>query len=303
MQTFKCICGKEYLSTNALQSHQHHHCKLCLSEEQYAKEYAHMKQMALIQADRLHKASQLKKELIENNWISENHTCEKCGKVMLKKFGSGRFCSRYCANSRVMTTETRSKIKSTLLNNNAFIETLLSPRDMRYAVSGRYKGIFCASTWELAYLVYCLDNNINIVRCKSTFIYEYEGEKHRYLPDWYLPDTNTYVEIKGKNQFYNEKIVRIKLNALAEKNLNYIYIDDTNINFYIEYCKRHYNIVDIKNLYDGQSIKASKKHSSRTKGYTWMHKDGKNTLVNPSVLEIYLKDDWVKGKIKLYHKI
>lgn len=42
-------------------------------------------------------------------WIQEKHTCVKCGKVMTEYFGSGRFCSRACANSRAQTPEVRKK--------------------------------------------------------------------------------------------------------------------------------------------------------------------------------------------------
>jgi hypothetical protein len=43
-----------------------------------------------------------------------SYTCEKCGKVTEKKFGSGRFCSRACANTRVHSAETREKIKQSV---------------------------------------------------------------------------------------------------------------------------------------------------------------------------------------------
>ena len=34
-----------------------------------------------------------------SRWVSEKHTCEKCGKVMTEYYGSGRFCSKSCASS------------------------------------------------------------------------------------------------------------------------------------------------------------------------------------------------------------
>lgn len=40
--------------------------------------------------------------------------CEKCGKEHDGSFGSGRFCSRSCANSRVQTEEIRKKKSLTL---------------------------------------------------------------------------------------------------------------------------------------------------------------------------------------------
>lgn len=43
-------------------------------------------------------------------WIQDKHTCEKCGKVMAEYYGTGRFCSRSCANTRAHSDETKKKI-------------------------------------------------------------------------------------------------------------------------------------------------------------------------------------------------
>lgn len=43
--------------------------------------------------------------------------CEKCGKEVFDKFGSGRFCSRECANSRSHSEETKKKISDSVKNN------------------------------------------------------------------------------------------------------------------------------------------------------------------------------------------
>ena len=67
---------------------------------------------------------------------------------------------------------------------------------------GYYKGTYCQSSWELAYVIYCLDFSINFVRNNKYFPYEYEGTVHNYFPDFYHPDTDTYVEIKG---YYDSK--------------------------------------------------------------------------------------------------
>lgn len=40
--------------------------------------------------------------------------CERCGKEILSVFGSGRFCSRSCANTRKHTEEQKQKISSKL---------------------------------------------------------------------------------------------------------------------------------------------------------------------------------------------
>ena len=60
---------------------------------------------------------------------------------------------------------------------------------------GRYNGIWCDSSWELAYLIYCLEHEIRIERCKESFEYQFEGKTHKYFPDFIVE--GTYVEIKG----------------------------------------------------------------------------------------------------------
>ena len=42
------------------------------------------------------------------------YICEKCGKIVNEKFGSGRFCSRACANSRPHTEEQKQNISNGL---------------------------------------------------------------------------------------------------------------------------------------------------------------------------------------------
>jgi hypothetical protein len=43
------------------------------------------------------------------------HICERCGEIMTTKFGSGRFCSRACANARDHSEETKEKISQALI--------------------------------------------------------------------------------------------------------------------------------------------------------------------------------------------
>lgn len=60
---------------------------------------------------------------------------------------------------------------------------------------GWYKGIYCDSSWELAYLVYYLDHGKNIKRCKEHREYIFNNEKHIYIPDFVTDEG--IIEIKG----------------------------------------------------------------------------------------------------------
>lgn len=60
-----------------------------------------------------------------------------------------------------------------------------------------YNGIDLHGSWELAYAKYLDANNIKWVRNKDFFTYVFEGKQRRYTPDFYLVDTDEYIEVKG----------------------------------------------------------------------------------------------------------
>ena len=60
---------------------------------------------------------------------------------------------------------------------------------------GSYKGFWCDSSWELAFLIYSLDHDIPITRNTESFTYTFEGKTHRYYPDFKI--NGKYIEIKG----------------------------------------------------------------------------------------------------------
>jgi hypothetical protein len=62
---------------------------------------------------------------------------------------------------------------------------------------GWYKGIFCDSSWELAYVLYMLEIKQAPVRKNwEKFPYTFHGKTRYYVPDFILGD-KSYVEIKG----------------------------------------------------------------------------------------------------------
>lgn len=60
---------------------------------------------------------------------------------------------------------------------------------------GTYKGFFCDSSYELAYVIYCLDHGIDIQRNLAARTYEWEGSVKKYIPDFIV--NGEFVEIKG----------------------------------------------------------------------------------------------------------
>lgn len=60
-----------------------------------------------------------------------------------------------------------------------------------------YNGIDLHGSWELAYAKFLDANNIKWQRCNESFAYEFDGKIRKYTPDFYLIDSDEYVEIKG----------------------------------------------------------------------------------------------------------
>lgn len=60
---------------------------------------------------------------------------------------------------------------------------------------GWYSGIFCDSSWELAYILYAKDNDFSITKNTEFRTYEWKGKIRKYLPDFIV--NGRLVEIKG----------------------------------------------------------------------------------------------------------
>ncbi len=96
------------------------------------------------------------------------------------------------------TQETKEKIRQQKLALCAQQGTNLCGKGLR----GYYKGYYCQSSWELAYVIYNLEHNIVFERNKKCFKYILDGIERSYFPDFYIPATDTYIEIKG---YYDRK--------------------------------------------------------------------------------------------------
>lgn len=54
----------------------------------------------------------MNKNLQLQRWVEEKHTCERCGKVMLNKYASGRFCCSECVHKRKQSEVTKHRIQN-----------------------------------------------------------------------------------------------------------------------------------------------------------------------------------------------
>lgn len=105
---------------------------------------------------------------------------------------------------------------------------------------GWYKGIYCDSSWELAFLAYYLDHNMNIKRCEERREYFYNNEKHTYIPD-FITDEGI-IEIKG----YKTNQWKAKL----EQNPDIKVLYEEDIKPYLKYVIEKYGNNFYETLYE-----------------------------------------------------
>lgn len=112
-----------------------------------------------------------------------------------------------------------------------------------------YNGISFDSSWELAFWIYCQDNNIAIERETKAFPYVYQDKTHYYIPDFLL-NQEQFVEIKGdyfldenqnlKKVFDGQDEDKIQAKNTCMKNNNIRIISSPEINKYLDYINETY---------------------------------------------------------------
>lgn len=296
---YKCVCGRIFDHPQKFNGHKRH-CVISLEQLDKLEKIKQADSFSMAKtAETVHKNNIKRKEAELADWLAAEHKCENCGKIMTEKFGSGRFCSRSCANSHKRSNESRKKTSESLkkaalkaqysniniraknieeyyrhpvicpvcnetipydkrrnktcgLNCSAMWQSFnminrMADRNFQVARAKKYKygiynGIPCDSSWELAFLLYHLDHNYTITRCKDSFVYIVDGRSHSYFPDFIID--GTYYEIKN----YYTKAVYAKIEQFPkEKQL--IVIDKQKIGKYLEYCANKYGASFIY-LYD-----------------------------------------------------
>ena len=158
--------------------------------------------------------------------------CSVCGKMLNYNQRNNKTCGRSCSKIQQSNTMIEKFSNGTLHHTVRY----------RYKF-GTYKGVECDSSWELAFVIYCIDHNINFVRnTQDSFIYEYKHHKHRFFPDFKINED--YYEIKN----YPSELTEAKIKYFPKnKTLNVLYYE--NIKKYLDYVIAKYG-KDFYRLYD-----------------------------------------------------
>ena len=161
--------------------------------------------------------------------------CENCGKeYTFKDYKSPRYCCKDCG-----LIAKHKKLSAAAIKNK--FGGLNSETTHKSYKRGYYKGIWCDSSWELAYLLYCFGNNISVERNEEYFEYDFEGKTYKFYPDFIV--NGKLVEIKG---FYTPKNI-----AKKEQYPNIEFIDKEKIQKYLDYAISNYG-ENFTELYDSE---------------------------------------------------
>ena len=95
---------------------------------------------------------------------------------------------------------------------------------------GWIRDIFCDSSWELAYVLYCTDHNISIKRNTQKFKYHFKDLEHWYIPDFIVD--GMLIEVKGyKTPQWEAKIKAVPFVTI---------VDEISIQPYLKYAQDKY---------------------------------------------------------------
>ena len=181
------------------------------------------------------------------NTISETK-CKFCERTFTNS-SALTLHEKYCKNNpnkemrkgHPHSEETKQKLSETRKNKIASGEIKLSDKTYK-GISGIYKGIHCDSTWELAFLIFCIDHKIPIKRCNYTYKYELNGETHTYFPDFDI--NGNIVEIKN----YHTEEVDAKVKSVTDRKIVVLY--GKNLKNVFNYVENIYKTKEYWTLYD-----------------------------------------------------
>ena len=96
---------------------------------------------------------------------------------------------------------------------------------------GWYNGYWCDSSYELAYVIYCLEHNVKIERNTKGYEYYFKEKNHTYYPDFIV--NGKLMEIKN----YRSELTEAKLKCVNE-DIDILYRDT--MKPYLDYVKNKY---------------------------------------------------------------
>lgn len=233
MATVKCkLCGKSFVDKKGLVKHIDK-----VHADQIPEGWTAARYENYLRTHKTHGTCVICKEDTEWNDVTEKY-CRFCNKQSCKD------TARKIAEENLM--KARGITHSQMLNDPEFQRKMIYSKK----TSGVYKFSTSSSDSEIHYdssygkdflemLDYFMGFHQDDILGPSpnTYVYEYEGKTHFYIPDYYIPSLNLEVEIKdgGNNPNKHPKIQavdkvkeRLKDEAMRKAKVNYVKIANKN---------------------------------------------------------------------------
>lgn len=148
--------------------------------------------------------------------LSSHERCCKLNPERIKRKGTNQFTkAKELGKEYIVSDSTRQKIRNSNIGRKHTEETKKQiSNSMKLVVKenpesysggynrGRVKSLLCSNgfnvlgEWERSFVEYCVEHNIKIEQPNVGFSYQWNGNR-TYFPDFYLPETDQWVEIKG----------------------------------------------------------------------------------------------------------
>ena len=130
-----------------------------------------------------------KTNLTGKNWNKDKTYEEIFGKEKSDEIKQKISLSRQGIDNFKHTEETKKKISIKMLNNKNWLFSGLGKK-------GYFEGNYFGSSWEMAFMIYCKEHSIKLERNWKSYKYINSiGEEKNYIPDFFLPDENKFIEI------------------------------------------------------------------------------------------------------------
>lgn len=180
-QKYTCrYCGKECKNANSLRNHE----RLCrLNPDRQFTKFSD---------------TEWQKHKTANGGTNQYIKAKQEGREYIISEETRKKLSKHATeNNPSMKQKNRNKIRNTILKKvqegSWHFKNSLYHNIKKY----EYKGVILFGNYEYQYAKYLDENNIKWRKPIEAFEYNWNGRLHKYLPDFYLIDTNEYVEIKG----------------------------------------------------------------------------------------------------------
>jgi len=157
-----------------------------------------------------------KKELGESAYYRKDKRCKKCVRIL------ANITNNPTKNPEVMKKILKNRKSFKGKNNPMYGKP--APKGSGIGKGQYYKNTWLRSSYEVRYAKYLDKNNVK---------WEYEFRRFNlgnttYTPDFYLPEIDTYIEVKGwwrpiakiKFQLFKKKYPKIKIKIITKKELN-----------------------------------------------------------------------------------